>query len=99
MFRAGLGLMLERANSVDLWGAMVAVNNPDLEAMYERFQTLPADHKAKLLKRILGEGLNLNIGANHVAPITIQINTYDKEMLSQLIDAVAEALVNKQGQP
>lgn len=81
-------------SDIDLWGVMVAINNnePDLEALYQQFQYLSPEHKAKLLKRVFSEGaMQVNVNS----PITIQLNTPDKESLSRLLDTIAELLIRQ----
>lgn len=68
---------------------------PTLDELLKAAQSLPVDQKAALVQRLLGQNSALSVvfGNNQLSgQIIVQINTTDREALSDILDAIADKI-------
>lgn len=80
------------------WSAIVVANerleNGKLDQLYELIDSLPAETKAELVKRLQGSNVHpMQFGTNNITgPLIIQVSMMDKENMAEILRAIADKL-------
>lgn len=88
--------------AVELVGEVQFLQKPlPIEDMIEMAQGLPVDQKAALVQRLLGQQSDLSVVFGNNQPsgqIIVQIDTTDREALSEILDAIVNRIRTEKGQ-